>query len=349
MRWPVFVSGIHALIMCSVSAPSLARAERAGLIVPAYQYPTAGTLWGDCAAAASRVPVVAIMNPASGPGSGMDPNYVAAVGSVRSAGGRVIGYVPTFEAGIPVDSALVSVDRYRAWYSLDGILVDGMTHDSNSAHIAWYAALRDSIRAREPGWLVVGIPGTNTIPDYFAGADILGVFESYGESYFSWEPSAWVRSYPPSRFLHLVHSLSTADSMRRVVARALSLQAGWVYVTNDQLPNPWDEAPIYWDQLIAAVDTTQTVAVETSQPFAMRLRAWPNPARGAIHFDFPDGMQPSEIEILDCAGRCVARIGPGSRPEWDGLGRDGLPAPSGIYFSRVRGSRADPVRVALVR
>jgi len=345
--WRAIGWSMLALGSLSAMAPPPAHPERAGIIVPAYQHPTAGTLWAECARASSRVPLVAVMNPATGPGSEADPHYVSASESVRSAGGRVIGYVYTSSAEIPVDSVLAQVDRYREWYALDGILLDGMAYDANPVHVAWYAALRDSIRAREPAWLVVGIPGTNTLPEYLAGADILCIFESTGESYFNWEPDAWVRDYPASRFLHLVHTLSSADSMQQTVARAWSRGAGWVYVTNDRLANPWDETPIYWDALIQAVEATPA-SVETTAERRARLRAWPNPARRAIRFEL-SGDPGREIEILDAAGRLIAVITPGPFPEWDGYDRRGRSAPAGIYFARVRGSRAEPVRLALVR
>jgi spherulation-specific family 4 protein/flagellar hook capping protein FlgD len=342
------VWSVLALGSMTAVTPSLARPEPEGIIVPAYQDPTSGTLWEECARASSRVPLVAVMNPANGPGSEVDPNYVSAAGSVRSAGGRVIGYVYTSAAEVPLDSVLTEVDRYREWYALDGIFLDGMANDSNPAHVAWYATLRDSIRAREPAWLVVGCPGTNTSPEYLAGADILCIVESEGEGYFDWEPSAWVREYPPSRFLHLVHTLSSADSMRQAVARAGSRGAGWVYVTDDRLANPWDETPTYWDALIQAVEAT-VVSVETTGRAGARIRAWPNPARRAIRFELPADAGAREIEIRDASGRLVARITPGPFPEWDGYDRRGRPAPAGIYFARVRGSRAEPVRLALVR
>jgi len=288
------------------------------------------------------------MNLANGPGSEVDSNYRSAASSVRSAGGRVIGYVYTAAAGIPLDSVLTQVDCYRHRYALDGIFLDGMATDSDPAHLAWYAALRDSIRAREPTWLVVGHAGTNTDPGYLAGADILSIFESDGESYFNWEPDAWVRDHAASRFLHLVHTLSSADSMRQAVARAWSRGAGWVYVTHDRLANPWDETPVYWDALIDAVEAA-IVSVETTAERRARLCARPNPARVAIHFELPDDPGSREIEILDAAGRLIARIGPGSFPEWDGYDRQGRPVPAGIYFARVRGSLAVPVRLALVR
>ena len=275
-----------ALGSLSVMTPAPTHAEPVGIIVPAYQYPTTGTLWGECARASSSVPVVAIMNPANGPGTEVDPHFASAAASVRSAGGRVIGYVFTSSAEVPLDSVLAKVDRYREWYTLDGIFLDGMANDADPAHVAWHAALRDSIRAREPAWLVVGCPGTNTLPDYLAGADVLCIVESDGESYFDWEPDAWVRDHPASRFLHLVHTLSSADSMRQAVALAGSRGAGWVYVTNDRMANPWDETPSYWDALVAAVEAAN-VSVGKTDEHRARLRAWPNPARRAIRFELP--------------------------------------------------------------
>jgi len=64
-----------------------------GIVVPAYFYP--GSLWSSMNWAAGRVPLVAIMNPNSGPGTTQDPQYVAAVNSLRAADGKVIGYVST--------------------------------------------------------------------------------------------------------------------------------------------------------------------------------------------------------------------------------------------------------------
>jgi hypothetical protein len=328
--------------------PPPARAEGPGIIVPAYQYPASGTLWSECTQAASRVPLVAIMNPANGPGPGVNSDYMSASSSVRSAGGRVIGYVFTSLTRIPLDSVLTQVDRYREWYAIDGIFLDGMTNDADPAHVAWYAALRESIRAREPAWLVVGGPGANTLPEYLAGADVLCITESDGASYFGWEPAPWVRDHPPSRFMHLVHTLSNPDSMRQAVARAGSRGAGWVYVTHDRLTNPWDETPIYWDALIEAVEALP-VSVETPAERRTQLRAWPNPARHAIRFELPGGPGPREIEILDGAGRLIARVAPGPLQTWDGHDRRGHPVPAGIYFARVRGSSTESVRLALVR
>jgi hypothetical protein len=136
--------------------------------------------------------------------------------------------------------------------------------------------------------------------------------------------------------------------MRQAVMHARSRGAGWVYVTHDRMANPWEETPIYWDALIEAVEAA-TVSAGTTDGRGARLRAWPNPARRTIRFELPGDSGSREIEIHDAAGRLITRITPGPFPEWDGHDRRGRAVPAGIYFARARGSRAEPVRLALVR
>ena len=85
-RWLAIASLVVAL---SLSAAPL------GIMVPAYFYPAPGGLWDSLSNAATRVPLVAILNPYNGPDTSQNPDYVAAVNAVRSAGGKVIGYVYT--------------------------------------------------------------------------------------------------------------------------------------------------------------------------------------------------------------------------------------------------------------
>ncbi len=329
-------------------AASPAHAERMGMLAPGYQYPTLGTLWADLAAAAARVPLIAVLNPASGPGTQADPVYVAAGNAVRAQGGRVIGYVATFGGDAPLDSVVRQVDRYRAWYALDGIFLDIMANDASGAHVAYYAAIRDSIRARRSDWLVVGNPGTQTLEPYLAGADVLCNFEYFGEGYFSFAPSPWVRAWPPSRFAHLLHSLSTADSMRAAIARARTANAAWVWVTHDTMPNPYAHTPAYWNELIAAVETTTVTAAPPAVPGAAALAAWPVPARGRVTFAPPAGRPDAAVLVLDTAGRVVRTLAGVGERAWDGTDPAGRRVPPGVYFARTAGSAGRAIRLVML-
>jgi len=336
-----------AIGLAAATEPSSAAttSQRMGLIVPAYQYPTLGALWADCAAAASRLPLVAILNPASGPGPAADPAYASAAGAVRAHGGRVIGYVMTSYGTRPLADVLRDVDTYRAQYALDGIFLDAMSNDAGAQ--PHYVAIRDSIAAREPGWLVVGDPGANTLESYLAAADVIVNFDYYGEAYFTWTPSAWVRNQPPAFFCHLAHTLSTADSMRAAVARAASLNAAWVFVTDDVQGNPWDATPSYWNELVATAETTSvagTVGVDGHPAVHEGLVAFPNPSRGTVRFTTPAGGTPRGLEVLDVAGRIVCRL---ESQAWDGRDAHGQAVPAGVYVARDPGNAS--IRVRFVR
>jgi hypothetical protein len=98
-------------------------------------------------------------------------------------------------------------------------------------------------------------PGTETDEEYLTTADIIVTFEGPYESYaaLQFPATRWEWSYPADRFWHLVHATAAAD-MPDAVALSQQRNVGWVYVTPDALPNPWDTLPpaSYWSGLLDA-------------------------------------------------------------------------------------------------
>ena len=91
------VLALTAILWTFVPLPgTMVRADEVVALVPAYFYPSyLGSPWDDLNTAAARIPIEAIMNPDSGPGSGVNSDYVTAVQNLQAAGGKVIGYVAT--------------------------------------------------------------------------------------------------------------------------------------------------------------------------------------------------------------------------------------------------------------
>ncbi len=231
--------------------------EDLGIIVPAYFYPGGAGLgyWNDMNDAADDVPLIAIMNPGSGPGNNLDPNYTAAVDNLRAAGGTVIGYVSTSYTNRSLAAVQDDIDDYVNWYNLDGIFLDEFTNTSNASHLDYYETLYDYIKGIDPAWTVVGNPGTSTTEPYLTRptADILMVHENFGANYPGYTPSSWNNNYPSTSFSHLVHTQPSAAAMLNNLDQAVAQNAGWVYVTDDVLGNPWDRLPTYWDQEVQRV------------------------------------------------------------------------------------------------
>lgn len=231
-----------------------------GLLVPAYAYPTTGGVWDQLASAAKSVAIEAILNPNSGPGSGVDRSYVAAVNKLHAAGGSVIGYVHTSYGTRSLATVQTEIMDYKNWYHVDGIFIDEMSSDASQAHLAYYQQIYNYVHSVQSGWTVVGNPGVTPAQGYAATADTLVVYEDI-TGYNSATPPAWQASYPAQKFANLVLNVNSTAAMQADVTLATTRNAGWVYITNATLPNPYGALPSYWSQLVSAVAANPSFTV----------------------------------------------------------------------------------------
>lgn len=237
---------IAALVIALAGSTALAL----NVLVPAYFYPDgAGTgYWNALNAAASKVPLVAIMNPNSGPGASIDPNYTNVLANFRAAGGHAIGYVFTGYGTRPLAVVKSEVDLYRAFYpGVEGIFVDEMANDGSASNLTYYGNLYAYIRSNQPNALIVGNPGTQTLEAYLTqpAADVLVTFEN-DTGYPGYVPDAWTTNHGASNFCHLTYAVTNAATMTNYLQLAITRNAAWVFVQSDVLPNPWDTLPAYW-------------------------------------------------------------------------------------------------------
>jgi hypothetical protein len=87
--------------------------------------------------------------------------------------------------------------------------------------------------------------------------------------------------------------------------------------------------------------TTVSVAQEWT-PAAPALRAYPNPARGAVRFTATSPLRDGEIRVYSADGRIVARVPlRGAAASWDGRDAKGRRAAAGLYFARIDGEPAN--------
>jgi len=265
------------------------------VIVPAYFYPVPNSPWDDLNSAASQVNITAIMNPGSGPGVAPDSNYVAAVDSLRAAGGKVIGYVHTLFGARDLATVLSEIDDYAAWYNIDGIFIDEMSNTGPAGTLDYYRDIYNYMKGINPAWELTGNPGTNTLEQYLTWptADRLIITENFGANYASFTPAAWVDDYQRSQFGNLIHAEPSSSSMEAQLLQAIANNAGSIYITDDVLPNPWDTLPSYWQAKIDAIemlnnailpgDTNEDLNVDADD--LARWAAGYSLASGATHYD----------------------------------------------------------------
>jgi Spherulation-specific family 4 len=319
------------------------------LAVPGYFYP--GAEWTQLSTTAPAGSVV-IVNPNSGPGATADPTYVSAINTARARGVKVIGYVATTYAARAPTVVKNEIDLYYQWYAMDGIFFDEGANACTS--VQYYTDLTSYVRTKSDNTLAVSNPGTN-IPSCFSNAaDIFVNFESDAAKYLAetgWAPNAW-ESDPANgdRFWHLVYKTPQAD-LAAVMALTKQRNASWVYVTPDDLPNPWDTLPTgtYWSEEIAALaaptppNPTTTPTTPGSSSSATTTIAGTVPVESPT--DVGSGFHPlTPTRILDTReglGATIGKTKPDSVVRLSVASRGGVPG-SGATAVTLNLTAVDP-------
>jgi hypothetical protein len=212
-------------------------------------------VWAQAIAGAPSVGII-ILNPMNGPGERLETTYTRLVGEAQAKGITVLGYVFTQWANgnVSVQQAETSIDRYYAWYHVDGIMLDAANNSCDAAPFHFYSALYSHIKA-QPGHRIVMLnPGQATGECYSTISDVLLTFENDYTSYLGkYVGENWTAKYPGSHFFHIVFDVPTAAEMQVVVSLAGARGAGWLYVTNldNSKGNPYSSLPSYFRQELA--------------------------------------------------------------------------------------------------
>ena len=219
-----------------------------GMAVPAFFPP--GRLWSQVDSAAPRLQLV-VMNPASGPGPAYDQSYGSVVRTAQKRGIGVVGYVDTNYGARGLSAVEADVEKYFSWYHVNGIFFDRASIDCALAvaPTSYYATLNAYVKRRGGAARTILNPGRQTNECFLADADILLTFEGSDAQYLnSYSAPAWVAKYSPSHFWHVIYAASHAAKMARAVQLSKERGAGYVYVTPDALPSPYDTLPTgrYW-------------------------------------------------------------------------------------------------------
>ena len=230
------------------------------IAIPAYFYPSQPSSQWNTSVSDAPLPAgkqrVLIMNPNSGPGRSLDQNYLTAVNTVHAAGTGflVYGYVHTKYGKRNLSTVEGEINQYYSWYPVDGIFVDE-TASAASYVSSYYQPLVNFITSKKAGAGVMLNPGVYPDQSYLnitvpSGSTlVVNVFESSYSSYLTATVPSWAFSYPSGKFSHLVYS-TTAAQMANAVSLSSQRNAGWVYVTDLGVSNPWAALPSYWSSLV---------------------------------------------------------------------------------------------------
>jgi hypothetical protein len=234
---------------------------KTGILVSLYMYPgsTGSTYWQqviDQKLKHPSVPIVAIFNPSSGPGSYKDSNIANWVAKLHSAGVMAIGYKSDNYGTTSLTDFKAAADKYKNWYNADGLFIDEFTnkagHESHYSSITSYAK---SIGMK----ITVGNPGTDVPKSYVGTVDVINITEGSGYMPISWlqycvlcTSGGWHYQYDKRNFAYVRYGVSWLDTTFEVNS---SQWVGLLYITSGTTADGrWFHLPSYFGTEVATLD-----------------------------------------------------------------------------------------------
>jgi hypothetical protein len=268
LRKSLLITAAALATICGAAQGSTSIAQK--IAVPAYFVPgIPGTFWTPLTSSTPAVGI-AVANVLNGPDFEAKSSYQSAIQAAHNAGIKVLGYVDTGyygTTGLTTRLGLSGTEAWRsqiqhdidAWYAfygssgLDGIFFDQgqNTCGTGNATSNLYKGLTDYVKENHAGAVTVLNPGIAIPQCYQNSADILLTFEGtylcyiqdsscpVGLRYQSpgWDP------VDPKKFWHLVYKTTSEMQLTDAIEKSKQRKAGYVYITPDDLPNPWDSLP----------------------------------------------------------------------------------------------------------
>jgi hypothetical protein len=229
---------------------SAAGTQTAGAtIVPLYSYPTESP-WSAIVSAKLAHPsvtVIAIANVNNGPSTAVDSAFTSGIRTLTTAGIIVIGYVYTSYGARAAATVKAEIDAWRRFYpAVSGIFFDEESNTSGGD--TYYRDLGTYVKSNGMT-LTVGNPGTDTGSAYINALDVTFIYESAGLPSTTMLAN-WRSKYP----LKGVGVIPYAANLDLTWVQQARSAVGYIYVTNDDLPNPWDTLPSTFSNLLAALE-----------------------------------------------------------------------------------------------
>jgi hypothetical protein len=224
------------------------------ILVPAYFYPSRDGMsaWKEMLASANETPIVAIVNPGSGPGRRVDANYEEVFRLAKTSKALLIGYVTLSYAKRPAAEVNAEIDTWLKFYpGIQGIFFD--EQPSGAEHAAFAGQCFAHAAAKIDKALIVSNPGTRCAREYaeLPQKPVIVLYER-GTGLDQYEPPAWTKDFTADRFSVLLYGVKSKDEMQHTFRDAAAKRIGYFYVTDAQGRNPWNRLPTYWNEEVAA-------------------------------------------------------------------------------------------------
>ncbi|OQD78925.1 hypothetical protein PENANT_c071G04858 [Penicillium antarcticum] len=222
----------------------------------------------------SKMPIL-IANVVNGPDSTVDASWTKVIDRGSASGKTVLGYVRTGYLGVSTQkfqtrlgsgdladwTAQIEED-IDMWYNLYDDSIGGIFFDEgwpecgdSNQYVDLYKHINDYTKRNHPGAYTVLNPGSPMASCFEDTMDTLLTFELDYDAYVNkYTPNDWTPK-DPRKLWHIIYNVPE-DKIDEVIKLSKERGAGFVQLTDDLLPNPYDNLPVdsYMTKMLAAVD-----------------------------------------------------------------------------------------------
>ena len=257
---------------------------------------------------------VLVANVLNGPDAKVNTDWDTAIKSAAAGGKRIIGYVRTGYLGVSKQQFKTRLGSGRLsdwvaqieqdvdmWYKLYPGLMGGIFFDegwngcgtavNDNLYAGLYEYINTNTKRKYPGAYTVLNPGDFMPKCFENSADTLLTFESSFERYLDdsiYTPNGW-EAEDPRKIWHIIYKVPKSE-IGRVAALARQRGAGYIEITDDIMPNPYDNLPgadYMQDALNAVSGGSPLVAAASGYPFDDRPGPTYNPGGlDVVSFDY---------------------------------------------------------------
>jgi hypothetical protein len=242
--------------------------------VPSYIPPNGDPgAWNRLIGSDSNKVGIVVANVANGPDFETKPMWTDVMSRAHGSGKRVLGYVDTGYMGLTGQTTRLGSSRsadwivqieqdINRWYQLYPGLVDGIFFDQGHNSCgdggsipALYRFINEFQKRSHINSMTVLNPGAMVPQCYEDTADVLLTYESSYAGYMQRADQPGDLNYhspdwtprDPRKFWHIIYGVSP-DHVGEVIATSRDRNAGYVFVTDDVMVNPYDTLPQggYW-------------------------------------------------------------------------------------------------------
>ena len=225
-----------------------------------------------------NVPIIAVINPDNGPGDFKNTTYAIDVLKLQAAGINVIGYTFTNYGQRDVASIFQDISKYTLWYNVDGIFFDEVANFGQEEDLETF----DDYANAQGASYTIGNPGIDIPPSYIGILDNYIIYENKGLPDLNLIEERY-SGLDKQHFSVTAYGVMDFDSNYIL---ALSEFVQYMYITDDDLPNPYDTFSSHLERLVQnqVTQTAQAAATTT----AGQNQTMSSDAQALISLDIPE-------------------------------------------------------------